>query len=166
MSTALSDGRHLLLARWVLELLAPEEVPDLATTALLDGCTAQSVAVLAGLSRPTRGDVEDELPRLLSDLRTCRPTEREALKALVDDTAHRIAEGSLPPIEGANDLWWLWGYARDPDDDPALWAQFLPFISLASQVEDEGSEHSGEDEADIVRAATALLENGGLRIKP
>ena len=66
----------LLLAGWVLNELAPESVPGLAVDALSDGCEAPEVAIFAGLVRPTRLDVEEELPALLRRLGSvCRPRE-------------------------------------------------------------------------------------------
>jgi hypothetical protein len=86
-----------LLAEWVLERLAAERVPALAITALEEGCQAATVAVLAGLMQPTRADIEDHLPRLLYEIGAHRPSPSEALKVLVDLTAHEIVAGELDP---------------------------------------------------------------------
>src|SRR3954469_8112315 len=112
MGTHYGNDVDLLLARWVLERLAPEAVPRLAAAgrgggggALERGCESPALASLAGAQRPTRSDVEDELPRLLQDLGRRRPSELEALKTLVDDCAARIAHGEVDPVAGAADIW-------------------------------------------------------------
>jgi hypothetical protein len=76
----LEQDLELILARWVLRALPPEDVPALATEALVRGCEAASVAVVAGLSRPTRSEIEDELPDILRELDVTLPSKREALK--------------------------------------------------------------------------------------
>ena len=50
----LSQELEIAPGRWVLDALAPEDVPALATDALARGCNAESVAVLAGLERRRR----------------------------------------------------------------------------------------------------------------
>jgi hypothetical protein len=151
---------RLLLARWVLEELAPDDVPALAMDALADGCDVTEVAVLAGLNRPTRRDVEDELVPLLRRLRIERPTRLGALKTLVDACAAGIVDGSISPAAGAHRLWqWAGIYDRDE----ALYAQFRRFIGLASMCEDD-EEHHQHYEAQIVEEAATLLRAGGLRI--
>jgi hypothetical protein len=53
------------LAVWELGLLPPERVPEVAVDALKRGCGLTEIAVLAGMDRPLRRDVEDELGDLL-----------------------------------------------------------------------------------------------------
>lgn len=88
-----NQNLELALARWVLGALSPEDVPLAATEALVQGCNARSVAVLAGLQRPTTADVLDELPALLQELGAIGPEEREALKTHVDAMAHETSSG-------------------------------------------------------------------------
>jgi hypothetical protein len=45
-------------------------------------------------------DVEDQMPALLRDLGRARPSEREALKTLVDGCAARIVAGEVEPVAG------------------------------------------------------------------
>jgi hypothetical protein len=79
---------ELALARWVVGALAAEDVPQLAAEALARGCNAMSVAILAGLRRPTSADILDELPALLDELGVALPEKRVALKTHVDAIAH------------------------------------------------------------------------------
>lgn len=163
MDIAGRENVDLLLARWVLGRLAPEDVPRLAVEALERGCGSPAVAVLAGAHDPTRADIEDELPAVLRDLGRSRPSELQALKTLVDDCAARIIEGDVEPVAGASHIWSLWGYAEDPDDRPELWTDFRPFIGLASECENRGPHVAGYA-SDIVEEAQALLRRGGLNI--
>src|SRR4051812_17010266 len=112
---------------------------------------------------PTRADVEEYLPRVLHELRRRRPSPAEALKVLVDLTAHQIVAGELDPLEGAYGIWRLWGYSREGDDRSPEWADFRPFIGLASECDDPGP-HVAKYKRDIIKEAAALLERGGLRI--
>jgi hypothetical protein len=65
------DGYRELLAKWVLQELAPETVPDLAVSALERGCDQLEVALLAGLRDPTYGDVDELVNKLLGSAASC-----------------------------------------------------------------------------------------------
>jgi hypothetical protein len=155
---------EVLLAEWVLERLPPERLPDIAVAALEQGCDAPTLAVIVDLRNPARADVEDHLPRLLRDIDLRRPSRDEALKTLVDDAARRIVAGETDPLAGASYIWSLWGYSRQPDGGSAMWADFRPFVGLASECEEPGP-HVTTYKADIVDEAKALLQRGGLRIE-
>jgi hypothetical protein len=118
----LPDPRRAL-AMWVLERLAPADAVVLATTALQLGCAAKSTAIVDGMTGATRSEIEDQLPLVLGELGLRWPTPQEALKVLVDEQATLIASGTVAPFQGAQAIWGLWGYSRDPDDDPELFAQ-------------------------------------------
>jgi hypothetical protein len=102
------------LAEWVLGNVTPERAVQLAIQALEDGCDDASVAVIAGSKATTRGEIEDELPRLLRAVGKRLPSEDEALKTLVDDCAWRIANGELDPVQGARTMWRFLGQ-RGPE---------------------------------------------------
>jgi hypothetical protein len=158
--TETDEPLDVILARWVLGELPPEDVPPLAVKALLRGCESPTVAVLAGMTRPTRGDVEDEVRDLLLELKLSRPSQRAALKSVVDHVAQQIVSGTLAPPKGARRIW---AYEMEwvPQSDPVLWPQFRPFVGLASACEDD-PDHAVEYDAEIVREAQALLDRGGL----
>ena len=78
------DPLPLFLARWVLGDFYPEDVPQLAVDALLRGCQSINVAVIAGLTRPTQGEVDEELRALLRELGHRLPSDTVALKIVVD----------------------------------------------------------------------------------
>lgn len=160
---------ELLLSEWVLGQLAPESVPALAVTALQDGCESAAVAVLAGLQRPTRAEIEAELPGLLRDLGAARPTRLDAFKRLADDRAAGIASGSVEPLPGAEYITALWhsGFASDQPDSavdrhPELWLDVRPFVTTMGP--EIPAAPAGARAAGIVEHAHAVMGRGGFNI--
>jgi hypothetical protein len=132
----------------------------LATDAVARGCEARSVAVLGGLKRPTSADVEDELPALLHELGVTLPSEREAAKVAVDALARVIVAGTVEPSWGADVMrGYHYRLYKDEDISDQLWI----FVGLAVEREEENRRASAIDR-DVVHAASAFLESGGLRI--
>ena len=158
-----SEDIDVLIAEWVLGCLAPEAVPDLAVAALQDGCECGAVAVLAGLTRPTRTDVDDELPALLAELRRARPTELEALKTLVDGCVARIVAGTQEPGAGAERIRELWVLYADRDSHVEAWIDLCPFLGPGSEPDNDGPDVEARA-AEIVKQSAALLSRGGLNI--
>jgi hypothetical protein len=146
------------LARWVLGELPPEDVPQLATDALQAGCGALGVAVLAGLDRPTRGEVEEELPSVLRHLGKSLPSRREAGRIIGNMYARQMVAGAVSPARGCQQLWGLamrfWGDRIIVDQ-----------LAVFSQLEDEAAyydEDRAKYEAAMIAEAQALLDRGGL----
>jgi hypothetical protein len=154
------DELVLPLAEWELGLLAPECVPEPAVAALERGCEANEVAVLAGLNRPLRGEVEAELAGLLRRVGVARPSRAEALKIVVDARARAIVDGALSPADGAHELWRL---ANDFWGDEVVRDQLVVFVGLASEWDDHPDWRTSY-EVQIVEAARALQMRGGLRL--
>ena len=153
------EDLELILARWVLGDIAPENVPALATDALVDGCGASSVAVLAGLSRPTGSEIEEQLPALLRELGVTLPSERDAVKVAVDGLAREIVSGTVPPAAGAAGMA---SYVRTFQDDDTIWDQLAVFYGLAIELDEENRPSSVLD-PEIVDATSTLLAAGVLR---
>jgi hypothetical protein len=151
----------VLLARWKLGDLAPEQVPAIALRALEDGSEMTEICVLAGLTSPTRRDVDDEIPLLLQELGTARPTRPQAAKILADEVLRKIVKGEVDAYGGARVLW---SYSND-FEDLGVWEQLRPFVGAASEWEDD-PERRPDYEQDIVEEATALLALGGLKVHP
>lgn len=148
------------LAEWELGMLGPERVPELVVAALERGCELREVAVLAGLERPLRADVEEELGDLLRRVRWSRPTREQALKTVVDALAGRIGDGSVAPSDGAHRLWRL---ANQAAFGGPLWTQLAIFVGLASEWDDH-EEYRPSIEVQIVDEARALIAAGGLQL--
>jgi hypothetical protein len=157
----LMESFEELVARWVLDDLRPEDVPAVAIDALAQGCEVPEVAVLAGLRRPSRLDVEDELSPLLRRLRVVRPDQRRAMKTVVDACAQRMVDGGMSPSAGARALWrWAMEFHRDD----LIFEQLAIFVGLASEWDDDEG-HRAVYEAEMLEEAQALLDAGGLRLE-
>jgi hypothetical protein len=147
-----------LLARYVLDRLAPEAVCELALAALERGCEQPPVVLLAGLQAPTRADVDP----LLDALGCPRLGSEEAMKILVDAEAAKIARGTTDPLAAAETIWSLFGYGEQGEDRPELWKQIEPFARACLERDADDYDRAGDDFADIRAAADALLAGGGL----
>ena len=155
-----NQNLELTLARWVLNVLHPEDVPMVATEALVHGCKAMSVAVLAGLERPASADIEEELPALLEELRVSLPERSDALKIHVDAVARDIVLGVITPSVGASLI-----RSVSYDERNELWDQFATFVGLAVEY-DEENRPAAELDPETIAGAQALLAAGGLQITP
>jgi hypothetical protein len=156
------DAVHLdlFLARWVRWAATPEDAVRLATHAVEQGCSDHSIAVIAGSRATTRGEIEEELPRVLRVLRTRLPSRDEALKTLVDDCARQIAAGRIDPVHGA---WSMFDFSTNEDESPEFYDQVRRFIDLAWGEDDAGPDLTTYRD-EIVAEARAFLERGGLRV--
>jgi len=96
---------------YLLDECPVEDLPWIAVNDLLAGCGGDVVAQLAGMSHPTRRDVDDILPHALNELgiepttseEVCREQEeawRELARGYLDD----IIFGRLTPSEGSYQL--------------------------------------------------------------
>jgi hypothetical protein len=160
---------ELILARWVLGELAPEDVPALATDALVRGCESTAIAVLAGLRRPTRLEVEDELPAVLRAVGRYLPPWWRAVEVCVNVWAHEIATGRLPPYDGAEQILSAcrsWSVEHEVRDQLAEleglvfeWEQ--PWLKKGRW---RRRRSASTIESQIVAAANALIAAGGLQI--
>ena len=159
--TGPNQNLELTLARWVLNVLPPEDVPKVATDALVHGCKAMSVAVLAGLERPASADIEEVLPALLEELRVSLPERSNALKIHVDAVARDIVLGVMTPSAGASQIRWV----SSADERNELWDQLATFVGLAVEY-DEENRPAAELDPETVASARALLAAGGLQITP
>ena len=127
-----------------------EDLPGVATDALVRGLDSPSLRVLAG-TRP--GDVREKRDLFwlaLSELAIPQPSEIEARWSLVTDWARDIIDDRLTPLSGARRIWWEgWEELGRPDE-------LTVFVGLASKWEDDEA-HRAEYEQDIRDAAAALL---------
>src|SRR5262249_40532348 len=119
-------------ARWVLRDLAPEVLPHLAVQALQEGIDAESLAILAGLHRPTAEEAGPLFEAMLRELGVAIPSHDTAVWTVATDVCSTITSGSLSPGKGAKRLATL---ARELDPMPE---PLLEFIGLESELEDFG----------------------------
>jgi hypothetical protein len=153
-----------LLARYLLDLVPPEHVPDLAVRAIDDGCELLPVLLLASLGKPDRGDVDELIDSLLRELGRTRPPRTWALELLVNDEASKICNGTSNPLHGASTIWGLFNYRSLSDEHPETRRQIEPFKEACMHREADAYDATADDYADIRAAAAALLNRGGLRL--
>lgn len=147
---------RLTAARLALGEQPTEELPAIATDALLRGLDSPSLREAAGASASDVRDARDLFEAALAELGVEMPDEQDALWILVRDTLQRIVEGAVPPLAGAQ---WIWGHAYWRT---TLEGDLRVFVGLASEAEDHPAA-ANEMEADIREAAAELLQRGHLR---
>lgn len=161
---------RLQAARRVAGLLEPQDMPDLAVQALLEGDDSESLVLLAGAVRP---DAHEALPlfdAVLAERGIAQPDKAGAALRVALQVATEILAGSLAPDEGGRRLFeLLTGLHPVPKD-------LAPFAGLWSELDDFGDrvrlDYYGEDHcakvrADarrrIIEAASVILERARTR---
>ena len=94
-----------LQARWRLEMIAPEEMPDFATRLLELGADSPALVELAGLLRPTFWEVSPVVERLFEEAQMSPISREEALWRIAYSAAREILDGTVTPRSGAGVLW-------------------------------------------------------------
>jgi hypothetical protein len=142
----------LELAAWRLAAgdLASDDLPDIATEALVWGLDSPALRVLAGQSRRDVRDSADLFRVALDELGIELPDADDAHWRLARHTAAQIVAGRIGAARGAGDLWRAYLEVRDNGD-------LRVFVGLASLLDDH-PEDAGQIEARIVAAARELLE--------
>jgi hypothetical protein len=148
-----------------VSVLADAIVPSRADTCdrrggLQAGSDSPTVAALAGLSAPTKRDLEDLLPQLLSEIGAEPPSEAQALKQVGDDVLRQIVDGEIAPYAGGRKLGALWRRQPHQQERRALWEQFVSVYAIADEIDDDPGSRA-HYEQDILRAARARLAAGG-----
>ena len=147
----MTEADPLEVAAWLTAVgsLASEDLPEIATEALVRGLDSPALRVLAGQSRDDVRDSADLFRVALDELGIDLPDADNARWHLARSTASGIVAGRIGPARGATELSLSYGKVRDNGD-------LRIFVGLASVLEDhpEDAEHI---EADIVAAARELL---------
>jgi hypothetical protein len=106
---------HLANALWTLDLLAPEDLPDVALKALDKGMDSPATRALASLV----GNEVDEGPAIfesaLKELGVPTMNRKEAAREYAIAVSKMILFGELTPQDGANRLWEASIRVQDPD---------------------------------------------------
>jgi hypothetical protein len=129
-----------------------EDLPEIATQALVRGIDSPALRELAGLSRDdARRGARDLYITAMAELGVQMPTPTEAARELVRFWAAEMLAGRLTPYEASRLIWWEgWTPLGMPDD-------LTPFVGLASEWEDN-PEYRAEYEHDMLTEARALLD--------
>jgi hypothetical protein len=134
---------------WIAGDLRVEELPDLATDALVRGVDSPTLRVLAGARRDDAQDLRELFTRVLDELKIPLLDSDGAEWQLIRLTAKEIVAGSLDPTAGANQIWRR-SFNVDEEGDLRV------FVGLASQIEGHPTDAATLNR-DIVIAAAELL---------
>lgn len=135
--------------RMAARSLASEDLPGIATEALVRGLDGPALRVLAGQSRDDVRDSADLFRVALDELGIDLPDGDSAQWHLARRTAGDIVAGRIGPARGATELWLAYLKIRDNGD-------LRVFAGLASALDDH-PEDAEQIEADMVAAARELL---------
>ena len=140
---------RLAARRLALGRQPPEDLPDIATEALVDGVDSPALRELAGTLRVDYQDARDVFYRVCDELDIEIPDPTAARWHFVCAAASAIVNGDVAPLMGASQIWDEW---HGLDMPKAL----APFVYLVSAWEDDPA-HREEYERDMIAEATALL---------
>ncbi len=129
--------------------LASDDLPEIATEALVRGLDSPALRVLAGQSPDDVRDSADLFRVALDELGIDLPDPDSARWRLVRRTAAEIVARRLSPARGATELWRAYPKVRDNGD-------LRIFVGLASMLDDHPDD-AERIEAEIVLAAQELL---------
>ena len=147
----MSETDPLEVAAWRMAAgsLVSEDLPEIATEALVRGLDSPTLRVLAGQSRDDVRDLADLFRDALDELGIDLPDPDSAQWRLARRIAGDIVTGRVSPARGANELWLAHERVRDNGD-------LRIFVGLASMLDDH-PEDAEQIEADMVVAAQELL---------
>jgi hypothetical protein len=127
-----------------------EDLPLIATNALLRGVDSQSLRELAGTRLEDYQDARDLFEKVCDELGIIKPTPEEARWQLVYEWAAAVTSGAMTPIDAARRIWWDgWEELGRPDS-------LTTFVGLTSQWEDDPA-HRDDFNHEIRAAAASLL---------
>ena len=129
--------------------LASEDLPDIATGALVRGLDSPALRILAGQSRDDVRDSADLFRVALDELGIDLLDADSAQWHLARRTAGDMAAGRIRAARGATELWLAYLKVRDNGD-------LRVFVGLASTLDDH-PEDAEQIEVDMVAAARELL---------
>ncbi len=133
-----------------------EELPAIATEALVRGLDSPTLRQAAGVSPREVHDAEDLFRATVAELGFDLPDEQGALWRLVRYTAEQIVSGQQGAYDGAV---WIWRHAYHRVDGEG---DLRVCVGLASEWEDHPSERP-KLEAAIVEQAQVLLDRAAPR---
>ncbi len=156
----------LQAARWVLGRIPGEDLPQIATEAMVLGDDSPSLVQLAAESGTTIREAGPLFLAALHELEIDLPDRRTAIFVLARELAERIVAGQLGVHDGAHELALL-SYDATPSE--ALLSVFVGLVSELDDLRDPvrldwyGSQACAEGYArvqcDVVEACRALLRS-------
>jgi Cysteine-rich CPCC len=143
------DPLEVAAWRWVVGDIRAEDLPDLATNALVRGLDGPTLRALAGENRDDAQSLRDLFALALEELNYPLLDQDSAQWQLIRLTARAIVAGSVDPGDGANQIWRRSLHVAEEGD-------LRVFVGLASQLEDHPSSAATLNEAILVAAADLL----------
>lgn len=140
----------VLHAKWTLQSVYPEDVPEICQALVEAGLDSPTLRKLAGLNPPEYDQVPQLLPRLFSETGMEEKTKIEAAWLLVHEYSNRILKGTMGAYEGARRI------GQFGNDFDPLFPYLRPFVAAWYEW-DEYPEHSQALESKIRTAASAIL---------
>ncbi len=147
---------QLIAARWYVTELSSEEMPAIACHALELGYDGKSLRRLAGLSSPTRREIEEIVAGALQEMSVDAPmTKRDAANWMARRVAREISDGGIEPYQGACRIWLSYS-----SDAPELgyWSELATDFEIAADIG-----NPEEARRQIIQAATDLLTGTDFR---
>jgi len=143
---------ELAYLKWYFGLLFPESVPEFAIAALEAGYDGRQLRWIAGLTRPTRADLEAIMNDMFHELGQSPITDtRKAGTRLAAKFCQQIVAGEIEPYDGARRIWKSIYYALGCPKE------LVPFVALASEWEDVPESRRKYDK-EILAAAREFLQ--------
>lgn len=146
---------HEAAAFWQLELLPSEDLPEIAVSALENGCDSPSLRILAGETKRIASTVGPLFVKALHELGISLPEVASAQMTVARFYARKIIDGSMSPYQGARHIWWdvqLKAYSTQKENDVGKRLEI--FAGLASEYEDTRRK---KYEKKIIQEAKKLL---------
>lgn len=150
-STTVAGVEPLELAAllWAIDKQPTDQLPDVATDALVRGLDSPALRELAGAPTTDYWQVKYLFENALSELGIDVPDEQAALWRLAQNKAAEIVSGEVAPADGAH---WIWS---EVSDRIRREGDLRVFIGLASEWDDHPNERA-EIERSIIDAARGL----------
>lgn len=142
---------EMVVAKWVLGLIPSSALPQIATDALVAGLDSPALRELAGELRPTRDASGRLFEQILDELSVGIPDRSRAGLTLARAYATQITNGSLPPYEGACQIW------KIQLEIEGLMHELGPFVYWASEWQDARSNRRRQECETAIRIAAVGL---------
>jgi hypothetical protein len=140
---------RLALLRLVIGIQATEDLPAIATDALVRGHDSVTLRELAGTRTTEVRDSRDLFLRAIEELGWTAPADLEARRELARYWAEEMVAGRLEPYPAARLIWWeVWNHVHDEN--------LAIFVGCASEWEDH-PKYRPELEQRMMDEARALL---------
>jgi hypothetical protein len=151
------DQLQVAALLWAVGDQPSDELPDLATEALVRGLDSPALRELAGASRDDFWRIKGLFEAMVDELEFDLPDEQTALWRLAQHVASEIVAGVIAPETGAHRIW------RKVSHRVAREGDLRVFIGLASEWDDH-PRHRAEIDASIIEAARRLLDQTDPRV--